>query len=139
MKFKMRVLHFSPKGNAELIANAIAREQKCNSDKIPPAYPCENEKLLFIGVEAKGSAPDKSVDAFVKDLNDSRTKNIAFYIVGGHDKYVNELKDYATGRGIKVVGVHHVDVKGGLFSKPKVTDEQVKATVDWANKIVDSL
>jgi flavodoxin len=140
MKFKMRVLYFSPAGNAEKLADAIARKQQANSDKIPPAYPCENEKLLFIGVELKGSSADKAVQAFCKDLNPNRAKNVAFYSVGGSSEGINELRKLVTAAGLNVVGTtHECTVKGGLFKKAVVTDADLKAAVAWADGIVDSL
>jgi flavodoxin len=140
MKFKMRVLHFSPAGNAEKLADAIARKQQCNADNIPPAYPCENEKLLFIGVELKGSKPDKSVEALCRDLNPTRAKNVAFFAVGSSFEGIAPLKKLVTAAGLNAVdSVFECNVKSGLFSKGKVTDADVKAAVDWADKLVNSL
>ena len=51
MKYKMTVLYYSKAGNAEALARAIAREQQTKGDQIPPAYPCEAQKLLLIGFE----------------------------------------------------------------------------------------
>ena len=47
---KMQVLYFSKngKGNAEAVATAVGRTFKCKCDQIPPAYPCEKEKLVII-------------------------------------------------------------------------------------------
>jgi len=140
MKFKMRILHYSPAGNAEALANSIARSQQANADKIPPAYPCENEKLLFIGVELKGSSVHKNVSDFCKDLNPNRSKNVAFFVVGGDASGVEELKKTVTANGLAVVGDTHVcAAKGGFLKKAKISDADVTAAVAWAGKIVDSL
>ena len=141
MKFKMRILYFSPAGNAERLATEIARAQQTGSDKIPPAYPVEKEKLVFIGVELKGSAVDKTVVALCKDLTPARTKNVAFYAVGGGDfSAINELKQIVSSKGINVAGsIHQCTVKSGLFSKGSVSDADIKATVAWADQIVNSL
>ena len=48
MKYKMTVLYYSKAGNAEALARAIAREQQTKGDQIPPAYPCEAQKLLLM-------------------------------------------------------------------------------------------
>lgn len=138
MKFKMRVLHFSPAGNAERIASAIAREQRATSDQIPPAYPIENEKLAFIGMELKGSGPDKAVANLCNDLNTSRVRNVAFFVVGGDASAVNSLQSIITSKGINVVGDTFACTGKGLFKKT-ISDEDVSAAVAWANKIVDSL
>ena len=141
MKFKMRIIHYSPAGHAETIANAIARAQEANSDKIPPAYPVENERLLFIGVEMKGSSVDKTVKAFCSDLRPDRVKNVAFYVVGGGNfAAIDELKQTVAAKNINVIpDVCESVVKSGLFSKGNLTDDMVKNAVAWADKIVNSL
>lgn len=141
MKFKMRALYFSPAGNAEKIARAIAKAQEAVCDQIPPAYPSENEKLLFIGVETKGSSANKVVVDLCRDLTPARAKNVAFFAVGsGNFSAIDELKSIVKGKGIEVVGTTcECTVKGGLFKQGKVTDDDVKKVVDWAGKIVDSL
>jgi flavodoxin len=140
MKFKMRTMHFSPAGNAEKLADAISRKQQCTCDRIPPAYPCENEKLLFIGVELKGSKPDKSVEALCKDLTTARAKNVAFFAVGSSFDGIDTLKQLVKATGVGVVDdVFQCAVKGGLFSKGKVSEADLKAAADWSEKIVNSL
>jgi flavodoxin len=137
MKYKMQVLYYSKKGNTEKMAQAIARDQKTKSDKIPPAYPVEGQKLLIVGLEMGGSV-NKQVKDFCAGLTPQRTKNLAFFITGKVDG-LNGLKEMIASTGINVLDDIHVSaVKNGLFhSKPK--DEDIKAVVEWASKIVDSL
>ena len=139
MKFKMRALHFSPAGNAEAVANGIARSQACNCDKIPPAYPIENEKLCFVVVELKSSSADKSVLNLLRDLTPARTKNVAICAIGSKFDAVAEIKQIITSKGIDVAGVHECSVKGGLFKKAAVTEADLGAAVAWAGKIVDAM
>lgn len=139
MKFKMRILHFSPNGQAQRIAEAIAKAQVAGSDKIPPAYPVENEKLLFIGMDIKGAAAPKDVANLCTDLTTARTKNVALFGVGSKFEALDELKAMLTAKGINVLEAHECAVKGGLFSKGNVSDDQVKAAVAWADGIVESL
>lgn len=73
----MRVNFISKSGQAQALAMAISREYQCKSDSIPPAYPCENEKLVFIGFEF-GSC-EKVVNTFCKTLTPERAKNVAFF------------------------------------------------------------
>jgi flavodoxin len=138
MKYKMRILHFSPKGNAQRIAEGIGRSQKVSSDQIPPAYPVEGEKLLFIGVELKGKA-DKAVVNFCNNMSPARSKNVALYGVGSSFEGLSELKTILSGKGINVAGTYECKVGGGLFGGGKLADADVKAAVDWADKLVDSL
>lgn len=141
MKIKMRVLHYSPAGNTEKIAAAIAKAQGANTDRIPPAYPVESERLLFIGVELKGSSIEKPVLDLCKDLNPSRVKNVAIFVVGsGGFSAINEIMQIVTSKGINIAGVPlECEIKGGLFKKGSVSDEDIKGAVNWADKIVDSL
>ncbi len=139
MKYKMTVLYYSKAGNAETLARAIAREQQTKGDQIPPAYPCEGQKLLLIGVETN-KAVDKQVEAFIRDLNPNRTKNVAFFCAGDDVSKLTELKSILTGNGVNVLDdVFTCQVKGGLFKSGKVSDGDVKNAVAWSNKVVDSL
>ena len=141
MKFKMRALYFSPAGNTEKMARAIAKAQEAVCDQIPPAYPSENEKLLFIGVEMKGSSANKPVLDLCRDLTPARAKNVAFFAVGsGNFSAVEELKNIVKGKGIEVAGTtYECTVKGGLFKQGKVSDGDVSGVVAWAEEIVNSL
>ena len=141
MKFKMRALYFSPSGNAEKVARAISKAQEAVCDQIPPAYPSENEKLLFIGLETKGSSANKVVLDLCRDLTPARAKNVAFFAVGsGNFSAVDELKNIVKGKGIDVIGdTCECTVKGGLFKQGKISDEEVQKAVAWAEKLVDSL
>lgn len=137
MKYKMQVLYFSKAGNTEKIAQAIGRDQKTKSDQIPPAYPVEAQKLLFIGLEL--GKVDKKVLDFVTDLKPARTKNVAFFVTGDAAP-LEELKDILKKNEVNVVeDVHVCPVKKGLFKQGAVSDADVKACVAWASKVVDSL
>lgn len=141
MKFKMRMLHFSPSGNAEKIATALAKDQGANADRIPPAYPVENEKLLFICTELKGSSVDKSVTNLCKDLTPSRAKNVAFLAIGnGSSSALSELKQMLQSKNVNVIDdIHECAVKSGLFSKGNVSDSDIENATVWARKVIDSL
>lgn len=137
MKYKMQVLYFSKAGNTEKIAQAIGRDQKTKSDQIPPAYPVEAQKLVFIGLEL--GKVDKKVLDFVTDLKPARTKNVAFFVTGDAAPLA-ELKDILKKNGVNVVeDIHVCPVKKGLFKQGAVSDADVKACVAWASKVVDSL
>ena len=44
---KAKSLHFSKSGNVQPIASEIGRVMQCVCDQIPPAYPCEGEKVVL--------------------------------------------------------------------------------------------
>ena len=88
---KAKSLHFSKHGTVQPIAAEIGRVFQCVCDQIPPAYPCEGEKVVFIGVDMSGKVP-APVDHFCRDLNESRTKNVAFYLINGQPSALEDLK-----------------------------------------------
>lgn len=138
MLFKMRCLFFSKAGNAEYIAQQIARTNKTTSDQIPPAYPSESEKLLFIGVEANGASVDKKVLDFCANLTPARAKNVAFFVVtkGNGTEAIEKLKTAAKAHGTEVVGETHVIKVGGFLKQSHVKQSDVEGAIAWANKIV---
>lgn len=139
MKYKMQVLYFSKTGNTEKMAQAIGKSQKAKSDKIPPAYPVEGQKLILIGLELGKGSVDKQVKDFINDLKPERTKNVAFFVTGNVSA-LEELKDILKHKGVNVLDdVYACEVKGGLFRSGKVTDEDIQAVVKWADKVTDSL
>jgi len=140
MLFRMRVLFYSKAGNAEHIAQQIARAHKTTSDQIPPAYPSDGEKLLIIGIEPNGSKPDKQVLDFCSNLTQQRAKNVAFFIVTkGGTEAVETLKKAVQQRGIDVIGEPYVIKVGGLLKQSRAKQEDVEAAVEWSQKIVDEV
>lgn len=138
--YKMTVYYFSKAGNSERMAQAIAKIHKTKSDHIPPAYPCESQKLVLIGLELKGGV-DSSVRNFCMSLNPNRTKNVAFFVTSeGSTDGLNDLKDVLKRNGVNVLSdVYNCTLKGGLFKAPKVSDADVTDVVAWSNKVVESL
>ena len=142
MKFKMRAMFYPETGNAEKIALTIAKDQEIDRDRIdriPPAYPCEKERLLFIGVELKGSSVPKPVIALCNDLKPDRARNVAFFAIGGgsFDK-MNELREIVQKKGVNVAGSTFECPSSGLLKKT-IADADVQKTVAWAAEIVESL
>lgn len=103
----------------------------------PPAYPCEGEKVVFIGVEMNGKLPG-AVDHFCKDLNPTRTKGVAFYVINntGNTSGLENIIAAMKKNGVETYGEPlGVSVKGGLFKKGTPTEADIKTVLDWADKI----
>lgn len=138
-KFTMKAksLHYSKSGSVQPIASEIGRVMQCVCDQIPPAYPCEGEKVVFIGVEMNGKLPGP-VDHFCKDLNPTRTKGVAFYVLNGSgstdglDGIIAAMKANGVETYGKPLGIA---VKGGFFKKGTPTDEDIKKALAWADEI----
>ncbi len=136
---KAKSLHFSKRGTVQPIASEIGRVYQCVCDQIPPAYPCEGEKVVFIGVEMGGKLP-APVDYFCRDLNPSRAKNVAFYLINGSVDGLNSIKSELENHGVHMVDdVLTLEVKSSLFKKGSVTDDDVKKALAWAEKVVENL
>ena len=138
---KMQVLYFSKngKGNAEAVATAVGRTFKCKCDQIPPAYPCQNEKLVIIVFDNYGKKAKQLID-FCKYLSLERSSNVAIIPLsndGSND--IGELADIFKANKVNVAGVQGVEIKKGLFGAGKLTDDKVKVATDFATKMVTSL
>ena len=138
---KMQVLYFSKngKGNAEAVATAVGRTFKCKCDQIPPAYPCQNEKLVIIVFDNSGKKAKQLID-FCKDLSTERASNVAVIPLsndGSND--IGELADIFKANNVTVAGIQGVEIKKGLFGAGKLTDDKVKIATDFATKMVTSL
>ena len=69
MKMKMRVLTATSKGKLLSIANSISAEKSnYKADIIPPAYPCETERIVII-VATAAAKYSTAVEIFCKNLN----------------------------------------------------------------------
>lgn len=141
---KMQVLYVQKKEgaqeNAEMIATSIARAYKCKGDKVPPAYPCEQEKLVILCFETYGKV-DKRLIAFCKDLSTSRASNVALVMLNndGNTNVPADLADIFKTNGVKVAGACGLAVKKSLFGKGKVTDAEMKKALDFADAQINAL
>ena len=144
MALKMRFLYYSNKAKIKAMAELVKAEfdlaQNHNAiDIIPPAYSCENERLVILAVSGKGD-PDDIVRRFCSELNKKKAQNIAL-LVDGDEKLANKLLETLQAAGSNVnTDVLYFKVGGLLpFLGGKVTDEEKKALLDWTHKIVDNL
>lgn len=140
---KAQSLYFSKSGNLEKIADVIARDMKCKCDKIPPAYPCDSENIVFLGVESYSANPDTKLMDFIKTMNAQRARNVAVYAVssngtGGAEKVIEALKANKVKVCDNVLKLAAPKAMFGLGG-PKITEEHVAAAQKWAKEIVASL
>jgi len=133
---KIQSYYFNKKSeNAQKVAERIAREYTVKADQLPPAYQPEREAVLFITFES--GKVDEKLSKFCKSLNVNKAKTVAFGVVGKDKEGLDELKKIVTDCGLSVWDdVYFAEMKGGLFSKGKLTDEQLSAGLAWAKGIV---
>ena len=102
MAIKLRVLHYpdTPKLSA-LCKEISSAYDNSKYDKIPPAYPCENEKLL-IAVIKTGKEMTSELKNFVNDLTKSRAQNVQFFF-GCSEATGKQIEELALAAGTKLV------------------------------------
>lgn len=103
MAIKVRILHYPDNKKLAEFCKELNREyENSKFDKIPPAYPCENEKLLVALIKT-GKEPTNELKMFCGDLTKSRVTNVAF-IFDAPEATAKELADMAAAAGAKVFG-----------------------------------
>ena len=94
MALKMRFLYYSGKGKMKAIAEAVKTEfeltQNHNAiDIIPPAYSCENERLVILAISGKGELDDM-LRRFCSELNKKKAQNVAL-LIDGDEKLADKI------------------------------------------------
>ncbi len=84
MSYKARVLVYSGqkkvKAAAELIKKAFELENN-KMDDIPPAYPCDKERIVFLCLSVKKDLPD-GLRRFIAEMDKSKAQTVALLIEG---------------------------------------------------------
>lgn len=143
MALKMRFLYYSKKAKMKAMAELVKAEfdlaQNHNAiDVIPPAYSCENERLVILAVSGKGE-PEDLVRRFCSELNKKKAQNIAL-LVDGDEKLANRLLETLEAAGSNVnKDVLYFKIGGLPFLGGKVSDEEKKTLLDWTHTVVDNL
>ena len=142
MAIKMRCLYYSSKSKIKSMADLIKNEFDLSAnqnavDIIPPAYSCENERLVILIISGKGD-PDDVLRRFCAELDRKKAQNVAL-IIDGDEKFAAKITDTLQKSGANVHEKIHF-VKAGLLPfMGKVSDEEKAALLSWAHGIVDNL
>lgn len=132
----MKVLHYPEKGKIVTFTNALASEYQQKADKIPPAYDCSRERLLFAGIST-GKYIDSSLSLFLRGLNRDKVQNVAIF-TDAADSTIEEMKAMIAEAGATVLDVKKV--KGSFL--PFLTGVKPEEMADfkaWAEGVVKSL
>ena len=135
---KMRVLWYSKKGKVVGLCEEIMKQFELKGEPIPPAYNCENEKLVFIAISCGKESPDM-LRRFLRELNKSRAQNVAF-IIDGPKPVAENLMQQCTDAGSHVMD--EVFYFNAGFSLPFMkgnNDADLKKVREWAQKCVDEV
>jgi hypothetical protein len=140
MAIKMRILYAASGKMATLAAKLHAEYQLGPNavDNIPPAYSCDKERIVFLGLSVKDE-PDDSVKRFLGELNPSRAQNVALMMINSTEAGANFVKKILKDAGTNV----HEEVffvKGSFLPFLKsVKPEEEAALIEWSHKVVESL
>lgn len=134
---RMRVVTFTKKGKLLAIADEVTKliEADKATDVIPPAYPCDGERLVVIVASAKNNMPN-SFGLFTRALKKSVAANVAF-IIDGTPENAAKIVDMAKTNDANVMADNILYITGGLpfkFSK-KVTEEEMNSVREWVKTV----
>lgn len=129
---KLRVLTATSKGKLLSIADIIAKKGGADYavDVIPPAYPCERERLTVIVVSAAAKMPD-SFSSFCKLLSRTRSQYVAF-VVDGTPENAAQILNWVKDAGARVCE-NVLYINGGLPFKflRGISDEEKQKAENW--------
>ena len=138
---RMRVLTKTGKGKLLTIANEVTKliEADKATDVIPPAYPCDGERLVVLVVSAKNNMSD-DFGRFARSLKKSVTANVAF-IIDGTKEAADKIVEMVKTNDSNVMSDNILYINGGLpfkFAK-KVTDEEMNTVRAWVASIREQM
>lgn len=138
-KMKLRVLTNTGKGKLLALAKAMSDEYSIEreADRIDPAYPCENERLVVIFLTAANKYSDVFA-RFCKSLSKNIAQNVAL-VVDGDVAKVEVVKEWISTAGARVCE-DIFTINGGLPFKfiKKYTEEEKAELFAWVDKTVQS-
>ena len=139
---KIKVLYNSRTGNTKKVADAIAQALNVVSEAIPPAYPPENVKLLFLGSGVYAGKIDNKMKDFISTLNINRVKNVALFgTCGGQDTGMKMMRELLQAQGVNVIDETFL-CKGRtflFFNKSHPSKEDLKDAQDYVRRVVEKV
>lgn len=138
MAIKMRVLYNSKKKGMAQMADVIRTEYDLPVNAVdgnfPPAYPCDKERIVILGISAKGTVAD-NFRLFCCELNKSRAANVAL-VVDGDQATADKVSEYIRSAGSNLVGTKIINLGGfGPFGGT-LTNELRSELLIWVKDMV---
>lgn len=138
MAIKMRVLYNSKKKGMAQFASAVAAKYElpinATSGKFPPEYPCDKERIVVLGLSAKGELAD-DVRRFCAELNKTRAYNVAL-LIDGNQETADSVAEIIRNAGTNLVGVKVINLGGFLMFGGTLTPELETELVAWVDEMV---
>ena len=135
----IKVYYVSPKGCAEMIADAISKQLRCTKEALMPAYPPENVAMMFVGCE--GSKADKVTLDFLSSLNTNRVRNAALYSCSPKkdNGAIEQMRAILESKGINVLAGSMAFPGKGFLSGKNPGSEDLEAARKYADECVNSI
>ncbi len=138
MAIKMRVLYDSKKKGMAQLATAIRAKYElpinATSGKFPPEYPCDKERIVILGLTAKGDLSD-NVRRFCGELNKSRAANVAL-LIDGDQATADSVAEIIKAAGTNLVGVKVISLGGFLMFGGALTADMETELMTWVEEMV---
>jgi hypothetical protein len=133
---KMKVLHYPEKGKIATFTNMLANEYQETADKIPPAYDCNRDRLLFMGISS-GNMMDDALSRFLRGLDREKVQNVALF-TDASDAVIEQIKEIFAETGINFMNVKRTK-KAFLPFLTSVKPEEFEDLKLWAKGIMNQL
>ena len=133
---KMKVLHYPEKGKIATFTNMLATEFEQLADKIPPAYDCNRDRLLFMGISS-GNMMDDALSRFLRGLDREKVQNVALF-TDASDAVIEQIKEIFAETGINFMNVKRTK-KAFLPFLTSVKPEEFEDLKLWAKGIMNQL
>lgn len=139
---KIRIMYHSRSGNTKKVAEAIAQAVGQVAEAVPPAYPADNVKLMFLGSGVYANKPDKKMIEYIGTLRAAQIKNVALFgTIGSHDTAITYMRDMLKAQGINVLeetftcpGKYFI-----FFKRKHPTADELKAAQEFAKRAVEKV
>ena len=138
MAIKMRVLYDSKKKGMAQFAKVIADKYElainATSGKFPPEYPCDKERIVILGLSAKGDLSD-DVRRFCAELNKTRAYNVAL-LIDGDQATADKVAEIIKNAGTNLVGTKVISFGGFLGFGGSLSPDMQSELVAWVEEMV---
>ena len=142
-KVKVRVMYSTKKAKVKTFASAISEAFKCLCNEVPGDFPCDKERVVFIGMTIK-DAPEDKLRLFCRELSLQRAQNVALFVDGpkgeenkGLQTIIETLKE--AGTNVLLDDIYYVNGGPAIFGGKKISLEERTEIVRWAEAIVTKL
>ncbi|RCX14854.1 flavodoxin [Anaerobacterium chartisolvens] len=139
---KIKVMYHTRGGNTKKIAEAIAQTAGHTAESVPPAYPDENIKLVFLGAGIYAGKIDPKMQEYIQTLDTGKVKNVALFgTAGSPEGGIQIMRQLLESKGINVLPESFV-CPGKFFlffNRKRPSSDDLKNAQDFAKKAIEAV